>query len=59
MNKGFAEIINLIVKEHGKEALVDGTAKDLLEDYCGKRFRKEADIFWQILDKRCNENQIW
>jgi len=30
MNKGFADIIELIVKEKGKEALVDGTAKDLL-----------------------------
>jgi hypothetical protein len=44
-----------MAKEKGKEVLVNGTAKDLLADYCGERFETDAAIFQQILYERCGE----
>jgi len=56
MDKDFADIIQRMASERGKEVLVNGKAKTYLGDYCGGQFKKEASIFRQILDANCGEH---
>jgi len=55
MDKNFVEIIQLMVREQGKEVLVNGRAKLFLSDYRRGQFPNEADIFLRILDANCGE----
>jgi hypothetical protein len=55
LDKNFADIIQLMVKEQGKETLINGKAKKYLSDYCKGQFKKEADIFIRILNENCGE----
>ena len=55
MDKGFADIIQRMAREQGKEVLVNGKAKSYLSDYCEGRFKKEADVFLRILNANCGE----
>jgi TPR repeat protein len=55
MDKGFEDIIYRIVKEKGKETLVNGNAKLFLTDYCEGQFKKEIFVFHKILDTNCGE----
>jgi len=56
MDKGFIDVIQLMVKEQGKEVLVNGRAQKFLTDYCRGQFKKEAAVFRQILDAKCGEH---
>jgi len=56
MDKDFADVIKLMVREQGKEVLVNGKAKIFLADYCEGRFVDEADIFRRVLDAGCGEH---
>ncbi|WP_461255910.1 SUMF1/EgtB/PvdO family nonheme iron enzyme [Treponema sp. R80B11-R83G3] len=56
MDKDFADIIQRMVNEQGKEVLVNGRAKTYLSDYCKGQFKKEAVIFRQILEANCGES---
>ena len=56
MDKDFAEVIQRMAREQGKEVLINGRAKMYLADYCEGRFKKEANIFRQILDAGCGEH---
>ena len=55
MDKDFADVIQRMAREQGKEVLVNGKAKIYLSDYCEGRFKKEANIFRQILEAGCGE----
>jgi biotin carboxyl carrier protein len=56
MDKDFADIIQRMADEQGKETLVNGTAKKYLADYCAGQFKKEAGVFRQILEAGCGEH---
>lgn len=55
MEKNFGEVIQRMAREQGKEVLLNGKAKVYLTDYCEGQFKKEANIFRQILDANCGE----
>jgi len=55
LEKDFFDIIQLMVKEQGKDVLVNGKAQKFLADYCGGQFQKESKILRQILDAKCGE----
>jgi hypothetical protein len=55
MDKDFTDIIQLMTKEQGKEILVNGKAKIYMSDYCKGQFKKEVNVFCQILDANCGE----
>jgi hypothetical protein len=41
MDKSFADVIKLMVREQGKEVLVNGKAKIFLSDYCIEGYVQE------------------
>jgi len=55
MDKDFADIIQLMAREQGKEVLLNGKAKAFLSDYRRGQFPNEADIFLRILNANCGE----
>jgi len=57
IDEGFIEGIQLKVKEHGKEVLVNGKAQLILDDWRGElfqdNFKLEAEMFLRILNAGC------
>jgi len=56
MDTDFINAIQKMIKDQGKEILVNGKAQKYLADYCGGQFQKETKIFRQILDAKCGEH---
>jgi len=53
MDQGFIDILKTIIKEQGKEALIDSAkCKSFLADYTKDEFKKESRILLQALDAK-------
>jgi|GEM_PF-2559951 len=53
MDQGFIDILKIIIKEHGIEAIVDaGKCKAFLADYTKGEFKKESRLLQQALDAK-------
>jgi hypothetical protein len=55
MEQGFIDILKQMAKDQGKEVLINGKAKIYISDYCKGQFKKEVNVFRQILDANCGE----
>jgi len=51
-DKDFAECMNLMIKEQGKDILFNGKARTFIGDYRGS-YNKEAGIFIKLLEAGC------
>jgi len=53
MDQGFIDILKTIIKEQGKEAIIDSAkCKSFLADYTKGEFKKESRIFLQALEAK-------
>jgi len=53
MDQGFIDILKIIIKEHGIEAIVDASkCKAFLADYTRGEFKKESRLLQQALDAK-------
>jgi len=53
MDQGFIDILKTIIKEQGKEAIIDSAkCKSFLADYTKSEFKKESRVFLQALEAK-------